>query len=69
MADDADVSQARMEAEQERLLAARQWSMLPAIGECHNCREQLVDDKRFCDRHCVEDWEQRQAANKRNGRG
>jgi hypothetical protein len=65
--DDADVSQARMEAEQERLLAARQWSMLPRTGECYNCGEPT--EERFCDRDCLTDWEQRQAANKRNGRG
>lgn len=66
--DDADLSQARLEAEMERLMSGRRWNMLKAIGECHNCREPLAGDKRFCDRYCVEDWEQRQEALRRKGR-
>lgn len=68
MADDADVSQARMEAEQAHLMATRQWRMLPITGTCYSCGEE-VTGARWCDAFCRDDWERLQAANKRNGRG
>lgn len=67
MADDADVSQARMEAEEAQRKASRNWTMLPDLGQCYNCLDYI--DGRFCDADCLSDWERREAARRRNGRG
>lgn len=41
---------------------------LAFIGRCHNCDDPVDDPHRFCPGgECLEDWEKRQAARKRNG--
>lgn len=41
--------------------------VLPFKGCCYNCLDPLEKPRRFCDEFCIEDWEWREAAKKRNG--
>lgn len=41
---------------------------LAFIGRCHNCHDPVEEPHRFCPGgDCLEDWEKREAARKRNG--
>jgi hypothetical protein len=58
MADEADVSQDRMEAEEARRRALAQPVGIPkGTGECLYCTAKLDDDRRWCDSECRADFE------------
>lgn len=40
---------------------------MPFKGVCYNCQDPLERPHRFCDEYCLEDWEHREKAKKRNG--
>lgn len=68
MADEADMTADRMEAEEafrrkQRLVPPKQ---LQPVGACHWCEEILDDHTIFCDNNCRDDWQKDDAANKRN---
>lgn len=60
MSDDADLSQSRMELEEEirRKYQKPVGPEVSATGKCLNCGEPLPT-KRWCDDACREDWELR----------
>lgn len=67
MADEADMSSERMEAEEEfrrkqRLAPPKQ---LQPIGACHWCAE-LLRFAVFCDEACRDNWKKAEAAKVRN---
>ena len=47
---------------------SRNQKSLVAVGFCHNCGEPVSVGKLFCDKDCMTDYENEQAARKRNGR-
>ena len=48
---------------------ARQQKMLPSVGHCYYCNDDVENGRRFCSPECREDWELEQEANRRhNGR-
>ncbi len=60
MADEID--QANDTAQQTldlALASARCCCALPAIGVCHNCGAVVIDDHKFCDVDCRDDWQHR----------
>lgn len=58
MADDADLTQARLEREMDYLLRQRRpAAALPDTGRCHWCGEATHGGRRFCDADCRDDWE------------
>lgn len=59
MADDADLTDARIEREMTMRLAElrRQKEALPYSGQCYWCGESLPPPKRWCDADCRGDWE------------
>lgn len=57
--------QARLQEHANRLSHAV--SAYP-VGECRNCATKLDDGRPFCDSDCMQDWNLRFKANKRNGK-
>jgi hypothetical protein len=66
--------QASDRTEQDLALALKvRLPTLKACGACHNCGESVAHGQLFCrpepgiDGSCRDDWEQREAARRRNG--
>jgi hypothetical protein len=61
MADEADLAQAHLEAEDtiRRKYTRRPVMEAEATGECLNCYEPVSLDMRWCDRDCQDDWQKR----------
>ncbi len=38
------------------------------VGECRNCSTRLDDGRAYCDAECARDFEDRQRADRRNGK-
>lgn len=56
--DDADMSQARAEAEAPYLIAASRKPSGPlATGNCHYCDAPVAEGRRWCDSECRDLWE------------
>ena len=68
MADIADITADRAEAEAPYLLAVRKRVPPPADGRCLNCEAPVADSARFCDADCRGDWERAQERQRVNGR-
>ena len=67
--------QATEREEQDRALALKiRLPTLKACGACHNCGELVTHGLLFCrpdpgiEESCRDDWEQREAAKRRNGK-
>lgn len=60
--DEADISQSRLELEDELRRKYAQKSILEVhyTGFCHNCGEPLSGTDRWCDSACLLDWQKRQ---------
>lgn len=58
MSDDADLSQSRMELEEEirRKYQKPLGLEVEATGKCLNCFDPLPDNKRWCSPECHDDW-------------
>ena len=61
MADEADLAQSHIEAE-DRI--RRKYKAAPKLeaeptGECLNCYEPVSFGARWCDKECQEDWQKR----------
>jgi hypothetical protein len=66
MADEID--KAQFIEERDRALALRtRHATLPAIGRCYSCDEEIAEGRKFCNRDCLEDFEKREAARRREG--
>ena len=65
--DDIDRAQAREELDRSLAIAAARKSVLPAIGECHNCAASVPPGALFCDTDCRDDQERYIAARRREG--
>lgn len=57
MADEADISQARMEQEEEFRRRAPRRPELPPKGTCYYCDADLPKPKKFCDRECADGYD------------
>lgn len=73
MADDVDIATDRLQAELANRIAELQYQINHAvsaypIGECRNCASRLDDGRAFCDLDCSRDFEDRQRADRRNGK-
>lgn len=64
MTDIFDQATEREEKERELSIAAARRSapVLPYVGVCHNCEAPTAPSVRFCDKHCLEDYERRKRA-------
>jgi hypothetical protein len=62
MADDIDLTQNNMELEEQIRKKYLNKPVLeaPAMGFCLNCRAELGEGKRWCDKDCQDDWSMRQ---------
>lgn len=60
VADIADITADRAEAEAPYLLAVRKRVPPPPDGHCLNCADPVFDTARFCDADCRSDWERAQ---------
>jgi hypothetical protein len=63
MADEADLAQSHLEAED---IIRRKYTRKPALeaeptGECLNCYEPVSLGMRWCDKDCQDDWQKRRA--------
>ena len=67
MMDVIDQSESTLQINETLALQQRKDAGPPPCGECHYCGEPLNDGRRFCDADCRDDWQKRQAAQKRNG--
>lgn len=61
MADDADLTQARLERELDGLLRRRRPTAPPACGACLWCEAPLPAGRRWCDADCRDAWERENA--------
>ncbi len=57
MADDADLTQERIEHEMEAMLRQRRRAAPPACGACLWCEAPLPDGRRWCCADCRDDWQ------------
>lgn len=53
---------------QRAIEKARKNSDLP-VGQCLNCSEKLLNNKKFCDEGCREDWELREKVHRKTYAG
>ena len=68
MADDADITAERDEAEMPRRLAMSWRDPGPAAnGFCHSCRELVAPQLHYCDTDCATDHARTLRARERNG--
>ena len=68
MADEADITTARDEAEYTLRLAASRKPVGPTPnGRCHYCGELVGDTQRFCDHECAAEYEREQALRRIGG--
>ena len=73
MPDDFDYSQERQLELMDYRIREHQYQLGHAvsayeIGRCRNCNERLDDGRAFCDKACLDDFEDRLKAEKRNGK-
>lgn len=66
MSDEIDRAQEMEEAHRSQALKMRKPQLVPC-GFCFNCGEAIKPGWLFCDKECRSDYEDRQAAKKRNG--
>jgi hypothetical protein len=72
MSDQFDQASDREQLDRDLALKVRLPTLTPC-GACHNCGEPLAHGLLFCrpepgiDGSCRDDWEQREAARRRNG--
>lgn len=60
MSDEADVTQDRVESEEEARRKYRQdIPKVRGVGVCLNCGEAVAKGIRWCDRYCRDDYENR----------
>ena len=57
MADEADLTQARLEREEALRRRTPPAPILPYCGQCYWCGEALPPTRRWCDADCRDDWE------------
>jgi hypothetical protein len=67
MPDDADITQARAEAEAALFAKRKREPGLLAIGACYFCSSSIPNPHLFCDSYCRDDYEREQRAQRRNG--
>lgn len=69
MTDDFDRASDREQKERELAIEAarKRVALMPFIGACYFCGEDLKDGRRFCDSDCRDLYQSREAARKRNG--
>ncbi|MCX8018768.1 MAG: hypothetical protein N2690_12860 [Rhodocyclaceae bacterium] len=65
MADEADLTDARLAREMERLLALRRAPGPAPTGFCLWCGMVVTGGRRWCDAKCRDDWERAHAKNRR----
>lgn len=65
---DIDCAQAREAQDREMFLAHRKPQLTPK-GTCYNCLEPVPAIAEFCNADCLKDYELREAARARAGRG
>ena len=73
MADFADIGSDYTERWLEAQIEEHQYQLNHAVsafelGRCRNCNEKLDDGRAFCDASCRQDFEDRLAADRRNGK-
>lgn len=73
MPDDFDYSQERQLALMENRIREHQYQLNqmgnePEESVCRNCKEPLPAGQRYCSKDCLQDWEDRLAADRRNGK-
>lgn len=66
MADEADMTQARIEAEEAmRAKQAQAPALPPATGRCLYCDD--ITDDHFCGTDCRQEWDRERAVRRRQG--
>ena len=73
MSDEVDFANERRDVELAARIAEMQYQLGHAVnafelGRCRNCNEKLDDGRAFCDASCRQDFEDRLAADRRNGK-
>ena len=73
MPDEADIGSDYTEKWLEAQISEHQWQLSHAvnaypIGECRYCATKLDDGRPFCNDECRDDFQDRQRADKRNGK-
>lgn len=73
MPDEADLGNERMEKWLEAQISEHQYRLNqmgnePEESVCSNCKEPLPAGQRYCSKDCLQDWEDRLAADRRNGK-
>lgn len=72
MADFADIGSDYTERWLEGVLEEQRHQLSQAkefeIGRCRNCDDKIDDGRSYCDEDCCRDFEDRQRADKRNGK-
>ena len=73
MGDIADIANDRRDTELENLIAEHIYQLGHAVsayevGRCRNCGDKTDDSRAFCDLDCSRDFEDRQRADRRNGK-
>lgn len=73
MADECDIANDRAQAELENRIAEFRYQLGHAVsaypvGECRNCSTRIDDGRAFCDSECMQDWDDRLKASRRNGK-
>lgn len=59
MTDIIDQANDLIEREMQARLASRRNTMLPPTGECYNCAEPVIENRRFCDAECRDEYDRR----------
>ena len=73
MPDDFDYSQERQLELMENRIREHQYQLGHAVsayepGRCRNCNDPVPEDRGFCCPECRDDWTDRLAAERRNGK-
>lgn len=73
MSDDIDIANDRRDAELANRIAEHSYQLGHAVsafeaGRCRNCDDKIDDGRAFCTPECRTDWDDRQRADKRNGK-
>ena len=67
MADLADRADGERELRLSEAMAQRRQMVLPAVGACYWCGDDVAHDLRFCGSGCRDDFDRERAALARNG--
>lgn len=73
MSDEVDFANERRDVELAARIAEMQYQLNqmgnePEESVCRNCKEPLPAGQRYCSKDCLQDWEDRLAADRRNGK-